>query len=398
MTWDPSKVGLKKPADVPQAWWDSRIAEVQDMISAVEHQHAPGSDKLVQKIIADAAAKLAPDQAKQTYESTVPANQRAAFEQDLPASAEEVEGRTIKLAESTAADNKKIWADLGNLPLNELKARLGLSNEEAQAAHDKFVEAVNAYQTPEIPPALGDLVSDAAKAEADPESIAAQKRALGKAEGLTSIQETAEEKFMREQARRMQERDLRGRREADRSSLLARGAYGSGAEIAMNANAQQEAAGRRSLEELGANANAQQRALAAIGQMGNISGQMRDQSFGESFRRGTAADTVRNWNKNYTEDHNQWVRGQQVADEQGKIGRAAIAHDSESGRIKDADLRAGTMWGANLNLAEGASGNNTSGAGAISNALARTGTRLYNEKIQDKIDEKPFSLLDPGSW
>lgn len=88
---------------------------------------------------------------------------------------------------------------------------------------------------------------------------------LSKIGALTGTKETAEEQFMREVSRRNQENQLKGQREATANSLKARGTYGGGSELAMALDSQQEAAGRRSLEDLGANANASKRAMSALG-------------------------------------------------------------------------------------------------------------------------------------
>src|SRR6185312_3012189 len=102
-----------------------------------------------------------------------------------------------------------------------------------------------------------------------PEARAAQKTAMDKTLALTDTKETAEEKLMREVARRNMERDLAAQRDAQANQLRARGAYGSGAELAGFLGSQQELAQRRSLENLGADANAQKRAIDALGTYGD---------------------------------------------------------------------------------------------------------------------------------
>lgn len=306
----------------------------------------------------------------------------------VPATPEQAEAAKLKDADAVRKENSAKWDALANLPLTQLKSRFGLSDQEASEAHDKFVEAVNGYVDPAYEAALPDLVSAAAEAQADPEAVAAQHRALAKTEALTDLQESPEEKFMREQSRRTQERDLRSQRDADKNSLLARGAYGSGAEIAMSGQAQQEAAERRSLEELGANANAQKRALAAIGQMGELSGQMRDDSFGESLQRGSAADAVRTGNRSYKESYNRWKREGEVVDERGKVERGTLVKNSEDASRAEADKRSSALWGAESDVTAGSTGQYSKDSAPVASAFGTKGVLSYNREQEKKIEDE----------
>jgi hypothetical protein len=382
--------GLVKPASVPQSWWDEQTAELQrqaDVGTLTQEEIARWSSPSwpTKKF-----GKLPPEE-QQRY------NDAPKSKAGTPEYLEELK---LKDAEAVREENKAKWEGLANLPLNSLKSVYGLNDQEASEAHDRFVEAVNGYVDPAFEAALPDLVSQAATAQADPEAIAAQKDALGKATALTGIQETAEEKFMREQARRTQERDLRSQRGADKNSLLARGAYGSGAEIAMAGQAQQEASERRALEEMGANANAQQRALAAIGRMGTISGQMRDSSFAEESSRGTAADRIREGNRKYKEDYNEWKRGEQVKDEEGKVERAGLIKDDLDRARTEADKRASALWGAETDVTAGSTGQYSGDSAPVAGAFGSQGSLAFNRDVQEDIDEDAdsFNVFKPGTW
>src|SRR5690606_5964166 len=89
-------------------------------------------------------------------------------------------------------------------------------------------------------------------------------------------------------ARADQESWLRGQREADMQNLAERGMSGSGAELANLAMDRQAAAQRMSAADLETEAMLEQRALDATMAGGQMAGQMRGDSFDESFTRGQA--------------------------------------------------------------------------------------------------------------
>jgi len=392
-------VRKQRPSDIPQAFWDKYWDDAETSYARLDPQSK-------QVVDTDPRYQLTGEQAAgpvRTMFNALPPDQKTQYESGLTAKAgtpEAVEEQKLNDAEAVREENKAKWEGLANLPLNSLKSVYGLNDQEASETHDRFVEAVNGYVDPAFEAALPDLVSQAATAQADPEAIAAQKDALGKATALTGIQETAEEKFMREQARRKQERDLRSQRGADKNSLLARGAYGSGAEIAMAGQAQQEASERRALEEMGANANAQQRALVAIGRMGTISGQMRDSSFNEESTRGTAADRIREGNRKYKEDYNEWKRGEQTKDEQGKIDREVLKKNDFDRTQTEEDKRAAALWGAEADVTSGSTGQFSKDSAPVAGAFGSQGSLAFNRGVQEDIDEDAdsFNVFKPRSW
>lgn len=132
-------------------------------------------------------------------------------------------------------------------------------------------------------------------ARADPASIAAQRIALERlgmyAQGGLSAADLAGQQLGRQQVG-MQ---IRGQREADQASLAARGMGGSGAQLASLMGGQQAGAGAYANLDAQMQIAAQQRALAALGQYGELAGQMRGQSFGEESGRRSALDEFNRW-------------------------------------------------------------------------------------------------------
>src|SRR5687768_15817482 len=126
---------LAKPPGVPQSFWEEVGPQLQEAFNA--------SGKFSASV-----EKQFQDHAQRIYDSLDANAQKAYVETDKkngvgakPGTPEAIEERTLDIAEKTSAENKAAWDELANLPLNELASRLGLSNEEAQAAHDQFVSA-----------------------------------------------------------------------------------------------------------------------------------------------------------------------------------------------------------------------------------------------------------------
>ena len=88
----------------------------------------------------------------------------------------------------------------------------------------------------------------------------------------------------------------RGAREAIAGSLKERGQYGSGLELAMALDNQQQASGQAHETGLKAYGDAQDRALEAIIQGGTMAGGLREQDFGEQARVAAAQDAINQFN------------------------------------------------------------------------------------------------------
>ena len=165
---------------------------------------------------------------------------------------------------------------------------------------------------------LGD--SAAGQAAADPEAIAAQRRALedmsGDAStfrdiyrqgGYTDIERAQMERTM-QQARANE----RAQRQAIEQRMGARGMMGSGQQLAAELAAQQGQANTAQMQGAEIAAAGQERALRSLAQasdlagaQGRLSSQMRGQSFEEEFGRGSAIDRFRQSDVDYQRDVDQ---------------------------------------------------------------------------------------------
>lgn len=137
-----------------------------------------------------------------------------------------------------------------------------------------------------------DLESQAATAAADPESVAAQKEALGEFRDRMDPKLTDAERFLYMQSRLAQEQSQRAVRDANYRELERRGMGGSTMALS-NLNASSaEASNTRALQDLGANAKAVDRAEKALVNYGNLSSTIREQSFSEDYATKSAADRM----------------------------------------------------------------------------------------------------------
>lgn len=210
-----------------------------------------------------------------------------------------------------------------------------LNNADFEALKE-FKNEIDAITDPTWQNIAGDLTTQVGTNNA--QSKADQQKAQDKMWGYTDVKETEEERLMREVARRNMENQLKGDREALAQNLKERGVYGSGAELAGNLAAMQEAASRRSLEELGAQANAQTRALSALGSYADTAGQMRTADTEEA----KAGDVINMFNKNIdlsnqqakvkTEGDN---ANRQQSRSQAKMTGTTNAIDSIGNRVSD---------------------------------------------------------------
>lgn len=170
--------------------------------------------------------------------------------------------------------------------------------------------------------------SEAARAFADPNDVAAQKSALGDIQqdvktggkqqqdaldlikSRTGNTATAEEAYLAEMARRKFENDDKSSREAQMQDLAQRGIRSGSAEIAGQLADREQASQDRTLSELGLQANAMQRARdytqmdatqsnalrdsqqQGLGLQSNLSTNIRNEGFDEAYKRGVGADNA----------------------------------------------------------------------------------------------------------
>lgn len=157
--------------------------------------------------------------------------------------------------------------------------------------------------------------------EFDPELRKRQNEALQQYDDWRTPKLTAEEEFMKEQARYEQEQQESASRKAYADKFARQGMGGSGLELQMGAQQSQQNSYNRLLRDLGSNANAVARAERALQGYAEYSGQMQDQdtalksfntntrlnasgmssdaarglrqdSFNEEYSRGMAADSA----------------------------------------------------------------------------------------------------------
>jgi hypothetical protein len=196
--------------------------------------------------------------------------------------------------------------------------------EKGQLAAEKQLEdALNGIQDPNLAKYVGDVQS---QANVSDRARDATSSALQQLSALTNPQETAQEKLIRENARRNMENQMKSDRDAMAQSLKQRGAYGSGAELARQLDTQQEAASRRALEEMGANAGASQRAMQALGQFSDLGVALGNQD----LQGGHMRDLVNQANQQMQEQHNIADTRLQSENNRQKAARAATVTNQEN--------------------------------------------------------------------
>lgn len=163
---------------------------------------------------------------------------------------------------------------------------------------------------------LGD--SQAAGAQADPMAIEAQRRALQQMQDVSRGGLTDADRAAIEQGNTAVATQLRGQRDASLQDLRARGAGGGGAELAALFGGAQGGAQAMAAQQTDIQRQAQQRALQAMQSSGQMGSQMRQQSFGEQFNRGQAADL-------FTRSNTEYQRGVQ----QRNVGRQNQRMDNQ---------------------------------------------------------------------
>lgn len=250
---------------------------------------------------------------------------------------------------------------------------------------------LNGIQDPQLAAKVADLQSEA---NISPEAKAARSDALNQLKGYTDVKETAQEKLMREMARREMEGQMKGQRDAMAANLKSRGVYGSGAEVASQLQTQQEAASRRALEELSAQANAQNRAMQALGAYGTLG----IQSGNQDIAQGQAHDAVNEFNSTITEQHNQADAKQKAANNAAATGRATTLADAGNNLATGTERRAGNLTNTILAGAGLKTGTATQGAnlvnGAASNLRASLGQDAAIQQAKDDTGTgySPISL------
>lgn len=235
---------------------------------------------------------------------------------------------------------------------------------------------------------LGD--SQAAQAYADDSSIAGQQDALSALQDVyQSGGLTEKDRAGIREGQSANARAMRSRNESVLAGMQERGMGGSGSELMAMLSGNQALGVSNAASMADINMNAQQRAQNAMLGAGNISTNMREQSFGENYKRGSAVDAFNqdnmNYRRNIQQSNNQTVNAQQDAnvagyqqsfDNRGRIMDARMgvsnARVGDSNAVTQAaNARQGAIAGAALNYATGGVSGAASAAGG--------GDKIYDD-------------------
>ncbi len=266
---------------------------------------------------------------------------------------------------------------------NTLPGQLDTSRGHHKDAVDKLIADLDGIQRVDPGEYNNDWNVDDQQEYISADARNAQKQAMDKTFALTDTKETAEEKFMREMARRNMETDLRGQREAQASNLRTRGAYGSGAELAGFLGSQQELAQRRSLEEMGANANAAQRSLKAIGQYSDQGFQLGQQD----LQQGGLQDVNSRFNSDSQQNFQKHKTKTQQEENQAESTRIATKADASTG-LSDREAN-DTKFVSNtkLGITGGKTNSNLAGAAPVSAATRNVGGNFAKRGLELDADD-----------
>jgi hypothetical protein len=240
-------------------------------------------------------------------------------------------------------------------------------------------------------------VSAAAKAGADPESIAAQKRALSELSNRITPALTDAERAIIEVNRRGQEQDLRGARGAALSSARARGFGGAGMEFQAGLAAQQEGSERRMLEDLAASGMAIDRSERALRDFGGLAGDIREQSFKEEFETGSALDKAEEFRLGMLKDYEIHRTKTLAQENRDKWGRQTDISDRTFGAIADRYGHETAPVYFESDLVKSKAGIGSEGTGQMVSALgALAGTKASQDAIDQLSMEEDDGLFGIG--
>lgn len=150
---------------------------------------------------------------------------------------------------------------------------------------------------PELETAVTLGPSEMAGISTDPALRQAQLNALSKLQEVGAAG-GEDAQFLAEQSRLESDinRNLRGQQDAIMQNLATRGMSGGGQELVARQMSAQDAVNRQAQMAMDAKAQAQQRALQALMQSGQLSGQMQAQDFGQAAQKAQAADAIARFN------------------------------------------------------------------------------------------------------
>lgn len=271
-------------------------------------------------------------------------------------------------ANRTAAENARRQAI-------EQFMRIQIPDIEAQKIDPRLMEYIGNYQAGQEG-AIGMNPSSMEGVSTDPRLADAQMSAL---DLLSQMGETGllpgEEAALR-QSRRGSAQEAQAKSAQLLDEFARRGMGGSGAELASRLQASQSSADRMSQESDRILQMAQERALSAIGQQGNLAGQIRNQSFGEQSDVARAQDAINQFNtanqqnvqqRNVasTNQANQRNLGEQQRIAEGRTAQQNMA-DQYNKELQQ------QQFGNRMNLAAGRAGQFTGSADAASKQAGQT--------------------------
>ena len=272
---------------------------------------------------------------------------------------------------SGTAQNQQLWDQYAG-GTDDYAAQLASILADQKAAYSQLANTLGNYSSVE------DVLANSPQlAQHDAGSRNRELMNLGKIGALTSLKETAEEKLMREQARRTMESQLKAQRDAQASSMKARGVYGGGQELVQALLGQQEAASRRSLEDVAANANAQKRAMSALG----------------AYQQGAASmsaadDALSKFNSSLLENHNQARANARAQDNSQQATRAGMLQNAATQTNAMANQNANTIRGDQRAVVAGKSGTTNNAIDQLS-GLTQLQNTAEATKQQQYIAEQP---------
>lgn len=197
-------------------------------------------------------------------------------------------------------------------------------------------------------------------AQADRTAIQAQQDALRGFGEIATHGTTAIDRARMAEAQRAQEQTLRAQRGATMADMQARGMAGSGLELAQNEAAMQEAAMRRSMDDMRTQAMAQQRSFDALGAQGDLAGQIRHASWGEESDRARAVDQINEFNTRLRADNqaDYLTRHSRSALDYADRQDAAALHgaNTRNQAIQDRNQNVWDIHGARENVVRGRTG------------------------------------------
>lgn len=261
--------------------------------------------------------------------------------------------------------------------------------EQGRTIED-LVRALEGIKDPDAVGYVGDITSEAIVSDA---AKAAQKFAMDKLQANTDVKETAEEKLMRELARRKMEGQMKGDRDAMAQSLKSRGVYGSGAELASQLGAQSETANRRAFEELAAQANAQQRAMNALKNYSDAGFALGAQDLGQ----GRMHDIVNQTNQQLKQQGEQFKAKQQIEMNRDKVSRDTAGYNAKSRGTAMKDEHTRDISNVLSSLTGLRVGANTTGANLVSKGHSDLDPKFASQQAEILANDETGKGLVLGS-